>query len=271
MSAKSIRPVIAPSEGDPPRPILGVVDGIRLLVTDVDGTLLDPDGLVMAGTASAIRLLHRRGVHVCLATGRIPRGIRQIVDELGLRGAHITMHGGLVVDPAGGDAVLSHTLEPEQVDAILAVADDLGQPALFCYPDGFKAGALTTYIAELFLPYNEPLPDLVPDPRGLRTSRPHKIAIWTGDRGYDEALIVARTRLGRGFAITSGDNRSLELLPAGIDKGRALVELAAFLGIRLAESPPWVTGRTTSRCCPRRATRSQCATAGPTFGPPPRW
>ena len=88
-------------------------------------------------------------------------------------------------------------------------------------------------MVDLFVPFNEPLPEVVEDLASLRASQPHKIAIWTGTEHYLRALGAAGKRLGDRYAITSGDNRSIELLPRGVDKGRAAGELARWLGYSL--------------------------------------
>src|SRR5438477_132092 len=61
------------------------------------------------------------------------------------------------------------------------------------------------------------------------------VATWTGKERYQAALDAARRRLGDRYTITSGDNRSIELLPRGVDKGRAAGELARWMGLSLEQ------------------------------------
>ena len=194
---------------------------LQLLVCDLDGTLLEPNGSISARTRSAVEAVREAGVRVAVATGRVPSGIASIVRDLDLDGPQITMHGALVTAPVGGETVFSATLGPEDL------------PALLCYPDGFRTTDLRQEVVDLFVPFNEPLPEVVEDLASLRASQPHKIAIWTGTEHYHRALDAARKRLGDRYAITSGDNRSIELLPRGVDKGRAAGELARWLGYSL--------------------------------------
>jgi Cof subfamily protein (haloacid dehalogenase superfamily) len=206
------------------------LDDFPLLICDLDGTLLGPDSDVSSRTASAIAGLHSAGVRTAVATGRIPQAISPLARYLGLEGPQITMHGGLVTDLVSDETVLSSVLGPSDVDAILSVADEIGDPVLLCYPDGFKTTELGKEIINLFVPFNEPIPEVVPDLTALRGSRPHKIAISTGADGYERALALATRRLGERYTITSGDNRSIEFLPAGVDKGTSAGELARWYG-----------------------------------------
>ena len=43
---------------------------IRLIASDLDGTLLDPAGNLPAGTFTAIEKLHKQGILFCAASGR---------------------------------------------------------------------------------------------------------------------------------------------------------------------------------------------------------
>ena len=208
---------------------------LQLLVCDLDGTLLEADGSISARTRSAVDAVREAGIRVAVATGRVPSGIASIVRDLGLDGPQITMHGALVTAPAGGETVFSVTLGPEEVDELLTLAAEIDLPALLCYPYGFRTTDLRQEVVDLFVPFNEPPPEVVEDLASLRASRPHKVAIWTGTEHYQRALDAARKRLGDRYAITSGDNRSIELLPRGVDKGRAAGELARWLGYSLDE------------------------------------
>jgi hypothetical protein len=208
---------------------------LRLLVCDLDGTLLGADGTVSAATQAALLALRGDGVRVAIATGRVPRGIEKIVQQLELDGPQITMHGGLVIDIASGERIFSETLGPDDIDELLALTDEMDLPTLLCYPDGFRTNTLSQEVIDLFLPYNEPLPELVPDLRQFRDSAPHKVAMWTGDAGYEAAMSHATSRLDGRFTITSGDNRSLELLRPQVNKARAAASLAEWAGLSLAQ------------------------------------
>jgi len=211
-------------------------DGVlQLLVCDLDGTLLEPDGSLSERTRSAVAAVRQAGIHVAVATGRVPIGIARVVQALNLDGPQITMHGALVTAPTNGETVFSVTLSPEQVDELLDVASEIDLPVLLCYPDGFRTNDLRQEVIDLFVPFNEPLPELVEDLATLRASRPHKVAIWTGAERYQAALEIARARLADRYSITSGDNRSIELLAPGVDKARAAEALARWMGYSLEE------------------------------------
>ncbi len=70
-----------------------------LIVSDLDGTLLDESKHIMEKTASYLKELKREGHVIALASGRPPRAILPYYDELGLDGPIISYNGACVYDP----------------------------------------------------------------------------------------------------------------------------------------------------------------------------
>lgn len=85
---------------------------IRLIATDVDGTLLGADHRVPATRAAAVRRLQQAGIPVILATGKIWRSIRPLWEQLELPGPHVTCNGAAVVS-GSGDLIACTPLETD--------------------------------------------------------------------------------------------------------------------------------------------------------------
>ena len=66
---------------------------IRLIATDLDGTLLGADGAIPARNAEAIRRAREKGVIVCIATGRIHATSVPFQRALGLDTPIIAVNG----------------------------------------------------------------------------------------------------------------------------------------------------------------------------------
>lgn len=73
---------------------------VRLVATDLDGTLLRPDGSVSARTAEAVRLAQSAGVYVVPVTGRPPRVTWDVATTAGLGPLGVCSNGAAVVDIA---------------------------------------------------------------------------------------------------------------------------------------------------------------------------
>ena len=80
----------------------GIPEHIRMLVIDIDGTLLNPAGEITAQTRVAVQAAQEAGILVTLATARRYLNTRQIADELGLHIPLILYDGAMIVEHPRG-------------------------------------------------------------------------------------------------------------------------------------------------------------------------
>src|SRR5689334_11911262 len=72
---------------------------IRLLIADVDGTLVTQDKLLTAGAIQAVKGLRRAGIEFTLTSGRPPLGMKMLIDPLGIIVPVAAFNGGVLVHP----------------------------------------------------------------------------------------------------------------------------------------------------------------------------
>lgn len=89
---------------------------IRLVATDLDGTLLNQEWKISPRNIQAIRQAVENGVKVTLATGRMAVATRRYAHELGLDVPIITYHGALVEQAISGE-VLYRKVVPVELAA----------------------------------------------------------------------------------------------------------------------------------------------------------
>src|SRR5258706_4131140 len=94
---------------------------IRLIVADIDGTLVGEDRQISPRVRQAINAARDLGVQVVLCTGRSMLTARQYIDMLALPGYHIVDSGATVVDPATG-ATLYQDIIPQQLSLRMVAA-----------------------------------------------------------------------------------------------------------------------------------------------------
>ena len=85
----------------------------RLVVSDLDGTLLRSDGTVSARTRAALAAAEEAGATVVFATGRPPRWMRPVAEQTGHRGLAVCSNGALVYDLHQEQVVQRFPLSPE--------------------------------------------------------------------------------------------------------------------------------------------------------------
>lgn len=87
-----------------------VAGPVKMLVIDIDGTLLNPEGKISAPTQAAVQDAQRAGIIVTLATARRYCNTKQIADELGLNIPLILYDGALIVKHPQGTILHRQTL-----------------------------------------------------------------------------------------------------------------------------------------------------------------
>ncbi len=84
---------------------------IRLLLSDVDGTLVTRDKLLTPRAIAAARALHRAGVGFAVTSARPARGLSMLVEPLGLTEPLAGFNGGLLTQP-DLTVIETHAIDP---------------------------------------------------------------------------------------------------------------------------------------------------------------
>ena len=227
---------------------------IRMLATDLDGTLLRPDNTVSRRTVAALAAARAAGFPVVFVTGRPARWMAPVVDATGHAGVAVCSNGGLLVDLDSGEVLQAWPLPAEAVldlavglraavaGATIAVeyvpgplgataggrtgADRLSQASSFGQEPGYRVrepryGALVA-----------PLEDLV-------AAGPIVKVLARGPVGADpdELLAAAHSVVGDRAEVTHSSTTDplLELSAVGVSKATTLAAYAAAAGIGRAE------------------------------------
>ncbi len=91
----------------------------KLLVVDIDGTLLDRNGAISAKDNEALARAGDLGIQVSLSTGRVVQASLKIINQLSLDGYHIFFDGALVSNPQKGEEVYVRPISEELVRQIV--------------------------------------------------------------------------------------------------------------------------------------------------------
>jgi len=72
---------------------------IAVLLADVDGTVVTKDKVITARAIDAVRRMREKGIIFTVTSGRPPRGLRMLVEPLGLTMPMAAFNGGVIVLP----------------------------------------------------------------------------------------------------------------------------------------------------------------------------
>jgi hydroxymethylpyrimidine pyrophosphatase-like HAD family hydrolase len=205
---------------------------IKLVASDLDGTLLRPDETVSERTMAAILATRRAGIILVLVTGRPPRNLGPIAERLGVGGIAICANGAVVWDldtgtildltPLAADLAirLVRALRAAIPGALFAVELEGGFGREAGWADGLLPAA----------------PDaLEADALELITGPVTKLLLRHPTLPFAEVAGRARAAVGEQAVVTWAGTRVVEISAPGVTKAFALERLCRRLGIRPQE------------------------------------
>lgn len=93
----------------------------KLIVTDMDGTLLNSKGQVSDENKNVLKELNKKGIHVAIATGRIYTTVRVYAKHLGIVTPIICSNGSIVKNLEDNSIVYSNPLPIEYCNSLLDI------------------------------------------------------------------------------------------------------------------------------------------------------
>lgn len=206
---------------------------IRLIVADLDGTLLNSEHVVSPFTEHVIREAIAHGVLFTVATGKTFPSTREITTSFGIKIPVICGNGTQVFLP-DGTPVYENPIPLElALDAIHMTASRGFTPIVYTAM-GLLAPGYNANVQEL-IDHHEPIPDYTPDiARVLYDGqKPYKLVLMSQDW---PALDQFQSELerhfeGRAQILRSGLESVLEVLPLNASKGNALKVILGRLNI----------------------------------------
>lgn len=206
---------------------------IRLCYFDVDETLVDPQRDIPASLATALEACRQRGIGLGLATGRMYEAARPYAEAIGATAPLILYNGARVCAAADGAVLFARTLELDQARrALRLVVQHRLHVNLYLDDSIFiereteisRASALKDGV------WQRPVGDLL----GFLDRAPTKLLII----GPGEALAALQAdfdAVPHTAEVVRSEPTYLEILPAGVSKGAALVEVSRLFGVPLAD------------------------------------
>ncbi|MEP7270173.1 MAG: HAD family hydrolase [Acidobacteriota bacterium] len=122
------------------------MNGITLVISDIDGTLITSNHEVTDATLLVAAELRVRGIGLSLASSRPPRAVIPIAAELGLVSAFAAFNGALIVT-AQGKTLAEGTIPPTITARVKAVADELDLDVWLYDLRDWWAGKRTAFVA----------------------------------------------------------------------------------------------------------------------------
>ena len=200
-------------------------DGIRLLLADVDGTLVDSNKQLTDRAVAAVARLHEAGVLFAVTSGRPPRGMAMLVEPLHLTTPVSAFNGGLIVEP--DMSVLEQRVLPESV--VPPVLDLMASAGL----DSWLYRGAEWYVRDRSAAHVDREawtvrfePTVVAGFESLEQSVAKLVGVSDDRHAMDRATDVARDRFGDEVSVAQSQPYYLDVTHPDANKGAVVTFLS---------------------------------------------
>jgi Cof subfamily protein (haloacid dehalogenase superfamily) len=219
---------------------------IRLLATDIDGTLLNPQFQVSEGDLMALRRAHAAGIEIVLVTGRRHTFALPIAEQLGFD-LWLISSNGAVTRSLTGETFHSDLMPKETCRRLCGAMQEFRGNTVLTFDKETKGAIVLERLDELgssirrWLEKNiEYIEFVIPIEKALQSDPVQAMFCGTMERmsqalralegaGMDGSVTVLRTEY------PARDLSMIDVLNAGCSKGHALERWAAHRGYRREE------------------------------------
>lgn len=215
------------------------MNDIRLIASDVDGTMLPRGGVISERLRTAIRRCREAGIPFIIASGRWIGAMRDVISQSGAAGMPMIIANGAAIIGADGAPMrewLLRDADARRVYDILRRFDvqinGYKRGELFCVNTAAlkrRSAMISSYIGGAGCRL------VTDDVETFEREALHDA--YKLEALSEDPAVVAQVQAalgGVGLSVTHSSRRNVEIMAAGVDKGSALKWLAGALGVPMA-------------------------------------
>ena len=205
-----------------------------LVVSDLDGTFLSPDGSVSEQNAAAVAAAQAAGIPVLFATGRPVRWLDVIRDLPGAHPTVIASNGAALYDLGAGELLDRICIDPGTALAAVRQIRAVVPDASFAFESGTRFGYEPAYRTWPADDGTNPALYRGPAEQVAVAEEFVKMLVQSQSVSPDDLLAIVRTEVGDTLTATHSQARAfglVEISAAGVTKASMLRRFCARLGI----------------------------------------
>ena len=203
---------------------------IRLLVADVDGTLVTPDKVLTDAAVEAVRALHAAAILVAITSGRPPRGMAMLVEPLGLTTPIAAFNGGIFVNP-DMSPIKEHVIPEAAVGPAIALLESSGLDVwLYRGPEWFVRDPRGAHVDRESSTVQF-APAVVRSYEGLTTGIAKIVGVSDDHDRVAAATAAAQQQLGDHVSASRSQPYYLDITHPDANKGTVVRYLASKYGV----------------------------------------
>jgi Cof subfamily protein (haloacid dehalogenase superfamily) len=205
---------------------------VRLIATDLDGTLLRDDGSVSRRSRRVLQRAQVEGLQVVLVSARHPSLLRPKAEAAGVPGLAVCSNGAIIYDPVEGTAITTAALESEVARTLIkrlrqaipgiSFAVELGPH--FAVEQHFAVSVPDSAAEVLHF-------DDVVDALELFDEPVTKLVLRHAECSSDELIEVVQRTVAESAAVTYSSRNTIEISHPLVNKGWGLAAVCGANGI----------------------------------------
>ncbi|MBR7189341.1 MAG: HAD family phosphatase [Clostridia bacterium] len=207
---------------------------IRLIATDLDDTLLNERSDLNPRVIEALRAAMAAGCGIVLCSGRMLEAMQPLAERIGVNAPMLLYNGALAYDHRTDEVIFAEQLSYETALGIAELAEGMGfylqaYPGRNYYCNEVCEHTLryASYIHVDAIPVHKPVTEWMREhPSGMQ-----KLLLIDTPEGATRAQAALREAFPTGASFLKSKPHYIEIVPEGVDKGRALLRLAGHLGV----------------------------------------
>lgn len=210
---------------------------IKIVVSDLDGTLLKNDGSVGLETKKLIRELHNYDVLFSFATGRLHSAVTDIAKDLEIKNPIISLDGSVIKNFPTGETIFESFLKKKHVEKAIKYADDYLLNVALCHSDAIYYTEFNTVIPKLLNKFGAKYKEVSSYENLLDKTLE---IVFAGDNKESIEFVKDKFTFPYAFSCNASYYRSqskkgllyLDIRRAGSSKGKGLKRLLKYLNIK---------------------------------------
>lgn len=213
----------------------------KLIVTDMDGTLLNSKGEVSIENKEALKELQSRGIHVAIATGRIYTTAKVYAKYLGIVTPIICCNGAMVKNLENNEKIYSKAIDKEDCLKIVEICKKHNLYFHFYSDDTIFGEELKNkmlYFSEWAKTLKEEDRIKIEIVKDIKEVFERETIYKFGIQSENlELLDIVRDEINSSLNCEAHKSLSdmLDIMSKGVTKGNAIKSLAQSLGVELEE------------------------------------
>ncbi len=218
---------MAPEAGRPP-------GGVRMIATDIDGTMLRSDGSLSSRVKDALAAAHGAGIHVVPATGRPLLITRDVIESVELDDYWVFANGAVTRHLGRDELIRGFWMDHEVTRDLLSLLRRRLPAAGFALEleDGVAFERGFEHVVPI-VPEGDPVDDVLAalDDSAAHWQRVQKILVYDLSLDLDELFARVSAAVGKRAAPSYSGLAFVELAAGLVTKATALELLARDLGV----------------------------------------